>query len=53
MIYYIKDLCTTIFTSPMCCGKINLNLGFIEKECNKHFDYIIISCPTLQWNNTK
>ena len=24
----------------------------IEKECNKHFDDIIIICPTLQWNKT-
>ena len=22
----------------------------IEKEYNKHFDYIIIICPTLRWN---
>ena len=24
----------------------------IEKEYNEHFDYIIIICPTLQWNKT-
>ena len=24
----------------------------IEKEYNKHFDYIIIICPTLRWNKT-
>ena len=24
----------------------------IEKEYNKHFDYIIIVCLTLQWNRT-
>ena len=24
----------------------------VVKEYNKHFDYIIIICPTLQWNKT-
>ena len=24
----------------------------IEKEDSKHFDYIIIICPTLRWNKT-
>ena len=30
--------------------KIHLVLGLIEKEYNKHFDCIIIICPTLRWN---
>ena len=29
-----------------------LVLHLTEKEYNKHFDYIIIICPTLRWNKT-
>ena len=34
------------------CGKTHLVLEMIEKEYNKHFDYIVIICPTLQENDT-
>ena len=36
----------------MGCGKTHLVLDLLEKEYNKHFDYIIIICPTLRWNKT-
>ena len=49
---YIKEPHTTILTGPTECGKTHLVLDLIEKECNKHFDYIIIICPTLLWNKT-
>ena len=49
---YIKEPHTTIFTGQMGCGKTHLVLDLIEKEYNKHFDFIIIICPTLQWNKT-
>ena len=49
---YIKEPHTTIFTGPTSCGKTHLVLDLIEKEYNKHFDCIIIICPTLQWNKT-
>ena len=49
---YIKDPHTTIFTGPTGCGKTHLVLDLIEKKCNKHFDFIIIICPTLRWNKT-
>ena len=49
---YIKEPHTTIFNGPTVCGEIYLVLDLIEKEYNKHFDYIIIICPTLQWNKT-
>ena len=52
MTAYVKDPHTTTFTGPTCCGKTHLVLDMIEKECNKHFDYIIIICPTLRWNKT-
>ena len=40
----------TIFTGPTGCGKTHLLLDLIEKEYNKHCDYITIICPTLRWN---
>ena len=44
---YIKEPRTTIFTGPTGCGKTDLVLDLIEKEYNKHFDYIIIISLTL------
>ena len=49
---YIKEPHTVIFTGPMGCGKTHIVLDLIEKEYNKHFDRIIIICPTLRWNKT-
>ena len=34
------------------CGKTCLLLELIEKEYNKHVDFIVIICPTLQENST-
>ena len=48
----MKEPHTTIFTGPTGCGKTHLVLDLIEKEYNKHFDYIIIICATLRWNKT-
>ena len=36
----------------MKCGKTHFVLDLNEKEYSKHFDHIIIICPTLQYNNT-
>ena len=47
---HIKKPRTTIFTDLTGCRKTYLVLDLIEKEYNKHFDYIIIICPTLRWN---
>ena len=52
MICYIKEPHTSIFISQTGCGKTHLVLELIEKEYNKHFDYIIIICPTLWENST-
>ena len=52
MTAYAKDPHTTIFTGRTGSGKTRLVLDLIEKEYNKHFDYIIIICPTLRWNKT-
>ena len=35
----------------MGCGKTHLFLELIEKEYNKHFDYIVIICPALREND--
>ena len=48
---YIKKLHTAIFIGQTGCGKTHLVLGLIEKEYKRHFDYIIIICPTLQEND--
>ena len=45
---YIKQIHTSIFIGQTSCGKTHLVLELIEREYNKHFDYIIIICPTLQ-----
>ena len=42
---------TAIFIGQTGCGKTHSVLRWIEKECNKHFDYIIIICPTLRENS--
>ena len=49
---YINEPHATMFTGSTGCGRTHLLLGLIEKEYNKHFDYIIIICPTLRWNKT-
>ena len=40
-----------MFIDQTKCGKTQLALELIEKEYNKHFDYIIIICPELRENN--
>ena len=49
---YIKKPHTSIFISQTSCEKTHLVLELIEKEYNKHFDYIVIICPTLRENDT-
>ena len=45
---YIKGPHTATFTGQTKCGKTHLVLELIEKGYNKHFDYIVIICPTLK-----
>ena len=47
---YIKKPHTATFIGQTGCGKTHLVLELIEKEYNKHFDNIIIICPTLRDN---
>ena len=39
---YMKEPHTTLFIAPTKCEKTHHVLDLIEKEYNKHFDYIII-----------
>ena len=34
------------------CGKTHYLLEMLEKDYNKHFEYIFLICPTYQWNKT-
>ena len=49
---YIKEPQTATFTGQTKYRKTHLVLNLIEKEYSKHFDYITIICPTLQYNKT-
>ena len=49
---YIKEPHTAIFTFQTGCGKTHLVVELIENHYNKHFDYIVIICPTLLENST-
>ena len=46
MIEYIKEPHTALFIGQKKSGKTHLVLELIENHYNKHFDYIIIICPT-------
>ena len=41
-----------MFIGQTGCGKTHLVLELIEKEYSKHFDYMVIICPTVQENAT-
>ena len=49
---YIKEPHTSILIGQTNCGKTHLILDLIENQYNKHFDYIIITCPMLRDNAT-
>ena len=49
---YIKEPHTAVFRGQTGSGKTHLVLELIEKEYNKHLDYIIIIYPTLRENST-
>ena len=49
---FIKKPHTSMFIGQAGCGKTHLVLELIEKEYKKHFDCIVIICPTLRENST-
>ena len=48
---YIKKPHTSMFIGQTGCGKTHFVLELIQKEYNKHFDYIVIISPPLQEND--
>ena len=48
---YIKETHTAMFIAQTGCGKTHLVLDLIENQYYKHFDCIVIICPTLKENN--
>ena len=51
MTEYIKEPHTAMFIGQTGSRKTHLVLELIENQYNKHFDYILIICPTLRENN--
>ena len=49
---YNKKSYTAIFIGQAGCRKTHLVLELIENHYKKHFDYIVITCPTLRENKT-
>ena len=52
MTKYIKEPHTEIFTGQTGRGKTYLVLELIENQYYKHFDWIVIICPTLRENSS-
>lgn len=49
---YLLESHTAIFTGPTNCGKTEHALRLLETEYRFHFDFIVIICPTLKYNET-
>ena len=47
---FIKELHTALFVAPTGVGKTHLALSLLENEYNNHFDFTVIICPTLAYN---
>ena len=43
---------TALFVAPTGVGKMQLALNLLENEYRNHFDFIVITCPTLRYNST-
>ena len=48
----MKEPHTALFVAPTGVGKTHLALSLLETEYRNHFDFIVISCPTLMYNST-
>ena len=49
---YIEEPHSSIFIGQTGWAKTHLVLELIEKEYNKHFDFIVIICTTVRENST-
>ena len=41
-----------IIVGMTACGKTHYLLSMLEKDYMKHLEYIILLCPTFEWNKT-
>ena len=48
----MKEPHTALFVAPTGVGKTHLALDLLGKEYKNYFDFIIIICPTLGYNET-
>ena len=48
----MKEQHTALFIAPTRVGKTHLALSLLESEYIKHFDFIVVTCPTLRYNST-
>ena len=49
---FMKEPHTALFVAPTGVGKTHLALSLLENEHRNHFDFIVITCPTLAPNET-
>ena len=49
---FMKELHTALFVAPTGVGKTPLALNLLEIEYRDHFNFIVITCPTLAHNET-
>ena len=47
---FMKEQHTALFVAPAGVGKTHLALNLLKKEYKHYFDFIIIICPTLKYN---
>ena len=48
----MKEPHPALFVAPIGVGKTHLALSLLENEYINHFDFIVITCPTLRCNST-
>ena len=48
----MKEPHTTLFIALTGVGKTHLALSLLETEYRNHFNFIVITCPTLKYNST-
>ena len=49
---FMKEPHTVLFVAPTGVGKTHLALNLLENEYRNHFDFIVITCPTVAHNET-
>ena len=49
---YIKEPHTVLFVAPTEFGKTHLALDLLKKDHLNYFNYVIILCTTLRYNET-